>query len=54
MAFTNFKAFIDMGGHGAYIWAAYGIFLIAVITLHLSAKIRHKKLTAKLNALKNL
>lgn len=52
MAFTTFKAFIAMGGHSAYIWTAYSIFLIAVITLHLSAKLRHKKLTAQLNALK--
>lgn len=53
MAFENFTAFFAMGGHAAYIWSAYGIFILTLITLHFSAKNQHRKLNNQLNALKN-
>jgi heme exporter protein D len=27
IAFTSFAAFLAMGGHGAYVWSAYGLCL---------------------------
>lgn len=28
MAFDSFSAFIEMGGHGPYVWASYGMFFV--------------------------
>ena len=28
MRFEGLSAFFDMGGHGAYIWAAYGLTMV--------------------------
>lgn len=28
MRFESLSAFLDMGGHGVYIWAAYGLTLV--------------------------
>ncbi len=33
MYFESFDAFIAMGGHGPYIWAAYGITLVVMAGL---------------------
>lgn len=31
MYFDSFAAFIDMGGHGLYVWLAYSIALVVVV-----------------------
>lgn len=28
IAFTSFADFLSMGGHGAYVWSAYGLCLV--------------------------
>lgn len=30
MAFESFSDFLAMGNHGPYVWAAYGVFAIAM------------------------
>jgi heme exporter protein D len=29
---TNLQEFIDMGGYAAYVWPAYGLFLVLLVT----------------------
>ena len=31
MSFDSISAFIEMGGHGVYVWAAYGITLLTIV-----------------------
>lgn len=31
MYFDSFNSFIDMGGHGLYVWLSYGIFLLILV-----------------------
>lgn len=31
MSFDSFDAFIQMGGHGPYVWSAYGITLVVLV-----------------------
>ncbi|RBW47439.1 heme exporter protein CcmD [Psychromonas sp. B3M02] len=42
MAFTSFSDFLAMGGYSFYVWLAYGVSLLSVITL-----ISHSVLTRK-------
>lgn len=30
MQFDSFQAFIDMGGHGPFVWAAFGVWFLVV------------------------
>ncbi len=32
MSFESFAEFIDMGGHGLYVWLSYAIALIVIVT----------------------
>ncbi|RTQ98579.1 heme exporter protein CcmD [Halomonas nitroreducens] len=42
MAFESLTAFLAMGGHGPYVWAAYGatVVLLLGVTLHARAERR--------------
>ncbi|MDN3557548.1 heme exporter protein CcmD [Halomonas maura] len=42
MAFDSLSAFLAMGGHGPYVWAAYGatVALLLGVTLHARAERR--------------
>ena len=31
MSFHSVSAFIDMGGHGQYVWSAYGVALVIIV-----------------------
>ena len=31
MSFHSLSAFIDMGGHGQYVWSAYGVALVIIV-----------------------
>ena len=31
MAFENFADFLDMGGHGLYVWLCYGLGLLVIL-----------------------
>ncbi|TDO06249.1 MULTISPECIES: heme exporter protein CcmD [Halomonas] len=42
MAFDSLSAFLAMGGHGAYVWAAWGVtgLLLVAVVLHARAERR--------------
>ncbi len=44
--FENFDAFISMGGHGPYVWAAYGLSLAIMAWLVISPLRRQRALLA--------
>lgn len=44
MNFTNINDFIAMGGHGFYVWLAYGVFLIAVMYLWILPLLKQRQL----------
>jgi len=46
--FENFDAFIAMGGHGPYVWAAYGLSLTIMAGLALAPLHRQRALLADL------
>ncbi len=46
--FENFDAFIAMGGHGPYVWAAYGLSLTIMVWLALAPLRRQRALLAEL------
>jgi len=50
MYFDNLHDLLAMGGHGGYVWAAYGVtFLVIVFMLAVPAR-RGKRLLAQLGA----
>ncbi len=38
MYFQSFKEFIDMGGHGFYVWLSYAVVLLALIAYFVYSK----------------
>lgn len=48
----SLKAFFDMGGYGLFIWAAYGVSLVALLCLTLIIRRRYNRAKAKLAATK--
>jgi heme exporter protein D len=42
MAFDSFQAFIEMGGHGPYVWACYIVFFVLSIVLIRWSKRQHR------------
>lgn len=42
LAFDSLAAFIEMEGHGAYVWTCYGVFLVALVLMVLWSRRRHK------------
>ncbi|MBQ0721177.1 MAG: heme exporter protein CcmD [Gammaproteobacteria bacterium] len=46
--FENFDAFIAMGGHGPYVWGAYGISLAVMAWLALAPLRRQRALLVDL------
>ncbi|SUO96417.1 heme exporter protein CcmD [Suttonella ornithocola] len=53
MAFDSLADFLQMGTHGPYVWAAYGIFLTALIGIHIWIARRYRRLLNTLNTLKD-
>lgn len=51
-AFSSFTAFIHMGGHGAFVWSAYGIALTVMIWLVAGPWWRHRQLLRELGGLR--
>ena len=43
MYFDSFAAFIDMGGHGFYVWIAYAAFVLIFVWNLLTIKLRRRK-----------
>lgn len=53
MSFSSFGEFIAMGGHGPYVWAAYGIsLLVLVINLWLPLSARRTYLQGEARRLR--
>jgi len=44
----SFQEFIDMGGHGFYVWSSYLIALAVFAGLFISMKLQHKNLLKQL------
>ncbi len=42
MSFSSFNEFLAMGGHGVYVWSAYGIALL-VLGLNILQPLRQRK-----------
>lgn len=42
MEFNSLKEMIEMGGHGAYVWSAYGVFFVTIIILVIQPLRRYK------------
>lgn len=42
MSFESFADFIDMGGHGLYVWLSYAI-AVAVIAINIVSPLMHKR-----------
>ncbi|WP_097462422.1 heme exporter protein CcmD [Mangrovitalea sediminis] len=47
MQFHSFAAFIAMGGHGFYVWLAYGVFLLVITTLVVDSHWRRRRILAR-------
>jgi len=50
MAFVSFTEFLAMGGHGLYVWCAYGVFAVLVLCLLIRPLVLQKKLLKDLNS----
>ncbi|MDD1783239.1 heme exporter protein CcmD [Enterovibrio sp. ZSDZ35] len=44
MHFSSFSEFLAMGGYSSYVWGAFGITLIAMLWLVVSAYVTRRKL----------
>lgn len=43
MQFESFQAFVEMGGHGPYVWAAFGVWFAVVAGLIGQSLVARKK-----------
>lgn len=48
MAFETFSEFLAMGKHGLYVWTAYGISLILIVSLAIHTLKQNIQIRAKL------
>lgn len=46
--FESLSTFIDMGGHGAYVWSCYLLTVVALLLLMLYPRARKRQLTLQL------
>ena len=42
LAFDSLTAFIEMEGHGPYVWTCYGVFLVALVIMALWSRRKHR------------
>lgn len=47
MQFNSFEEIVQMGGHGAFVWAAYAIAAITLIALIVLPLLRQRRFFAK-------
>ncbi|SDJ16407.1 heme exporter protein CcmD [Billgrantia gudaonensis] len=43
MAFDSFQAFLAMGGHAPYVWAAWAVTLALLVGSGLHARVEHRR-----------
>jgi len=48
MSFHSLSAFIEMGGHGQFVWSAYGIALVVIVFNFVRPIMLHKRNLARL------
>ncbi len=53
MQFSDWDAFVAMGGYGFYVWSAYGLSVATGIILTVGALRRHRHLKKTLSALQS-
>lgn len=46
--FDSLAAFLHMDGHGAFVWAAYGVTFLALAALALQPRLQRRKLKREL------
>lgn len=51
MYFESFSAFVQMGTHGPYVWSAYGISVLLVVT---NLWLAHRRQRLMLNEIRRL
>lgn len=44
----SFSEFIDMGGYGAFVWSAYGIWLVVMLINFIQPLMKEKKIINEL------
>ncbi len=49
MYFTNLETFIDMGGHGLYVWLSYGVGLVIFFIAFISPIVKRKRIIKELS-----
>lgn len=50
MQFESFTALWEMGGHGAYVWSAYGIGIVTLIAIIVVPLQRSRRIVNELRA----
>jgi len=48
MYFDSISAAVAMGGHGGFVWSAYGICLVVLVLILLAPRRRQKRLLRRL------
>lgn len=51
MSFESFDAFINMGGHGLYVWLSYGVGLCIFLIAFIAPIIKRKSVLKELSQL---
>ena len=51
MNFTSLESFLNMGGHGLYVWLSYGIGLLVFIIAFVSPILKRKHIIQELSQL---
>jgi heme exporter protein D len=48
LSFATFSEFLDMGGHGLYVWLCYGVGLILFITIFIQPRLQRRAILKEL------
>ena len=51
MNFTDLESFLNMGGHGLYVWLSYGVGLLVFIIAFVSPILQKKRIIKDLSQL---
>tara|TARA_R110001592_G_scaffold52511_8_gene160693 strand:+ start:9790 stop:9999 length:210 start_codon:yes stop_codon:yes gene_type:complete len=51
MNFISFEAFLNMGGHGLYVWLSYGVGLLVFIIAFVDPILKRKHIIQELSQL---
>tara|TARA_R110002167_G_scaffold241351_1_gene446675 strand:+ start:458 stop:664 length:207 start_codon:yes stop_codon:yes gene_type:complete len=51
MQFVDIDAFLNMGGHGLYVWLSYGVGLVVFIIAFISPILKKKRIIKELSQL---